>query len=180
MDYFLDILVISNLELNIFLFWNISFFHRPLIWISSIDINISDCRIPTKIIIDPSRRFHGALSEAARSRVEDLCRLEKIKFVPIDVYVSGKDSTDVLTGKIGEGIQRKRWTRNTYRDRFSERNEKRSVDGVATRGDETRQRRRPLTFHYNTWRSLRLYFRYISKIGHGTFPILHSNRQDWF
>lgn len=57
--------------------------------------------------------------------------------------MSGEDSTDVLTGEIGGRIETKRRARNIYRDRFSEKErEERSVDGVATRGDETRQRQR--------------------------------------
>lgn len=77
-------------------------------------------------------------SKAARSRVEDLSRLKKIRFAD---RVSGEDSTGVLTsGRKGEGgggqwgasqLERKR---NTEID--SERNKKWSVDSVATPGNE--------------------------------------------
>lgn len=74
-------------------------------------------------------------SKAARSRVEDLSRLKKIRFAD---RVSGEDSTGVLTsGRKGEGGQ---WGSQLERKRDteidSERNKKWSVDSVATPGNE--------------------------------------------
>lgn len=84
--------------------------------------------------------------------------------MPIDVYVSGKDSTDVLTGKSEGRIERKGRTKYIYR--FWERNLE------AERRDSRRwDTTKTATIDFATiiiWRSLRLYFCYISKIEHGT------------